>query len=46
VAVDDRQRGPNPIGFRINEFGPDYITVSVNIGEETATTEDIKLAIY
>src|SRR5215217_3382007 len=46
VALDDRQRGPSPIGFRINEFGPDYITVSVNIGEETANSEGIKLAIY
>jgi glucose/arabinose dehydrogenase len=46
VALDDRQRGPSPIGFRIIEFGPDYITVSVNIGEETANSEGIKLAIY
>ena len=46
VAVDDRQRGPSPIEFSINEFGPDYTTVSVNIGGETVSTEGIKLAIY
>jgi hypothetical protein len=46
VAVDDRQRGPSPIEFSINEFGPDYTTVSVNIGGETVNTEGIKLAIY
>jgi hypothetical protein len=46
VAVDDRQRGPGPIEFSINEFGPDYTSLSVNIGAGTVNTEGIKLTIY
>jgi hypothetical protein len=46
VGVDDPQRGPSPIQFSINEVGPDYITVSVNIGAESVNPEGLTLAIY
>jgi hypothetical protein len=46
VAIDDRQLGPIPIEFSINEVGPDYAIVSVNIGAETVNPEGLKIAIY
>ncbi len=46
VAVDDRQQGPSPIEFSINDFGPDCSTVSVKIGSEIINPEDLKLTIY
>jgi glucose/arabinose dehydrogenase len=45
VAFDNRQQGPNPIGFSINDFGPDFTSVSVNIGAATVKPEGLKLAI-
>jgi glucose/arabinose dehydrogenase len=46
VAIDDRQLGPIPIEFSINEVGPDYTIVSVNIEAETINPEGLKIAIY
>jgi glucose/arabinose dehydrogenase len=46
VGVDDSQRGPSPIQFSINEVGPDYINVSVNIGAESVNSKGLTLAIY
>jgi glucose/arabinose dehydrogenase len=45
VAIDSEQ-GPSAIEFSINEFGPDYTTVSVNIGSRAPNAEGLKLAIY
>lgn len=45
VAVD-RQQGPSAIEFGINEFGPDHITVSVNIGSQVTNAGSLKLAIH
>jgi glucose/arabinose dehydrogenase len=45
IAVDGPQ-GPSAIEFSINEFGPDYTTVGVNIGSQAGNTEGLKLAIY
>jgi hypothetical protein len=45
VTIDSPQ-GPNAIEFSIDEFGPDYTTVSVNIGSHAANAGGLKLTIY
>jgi glucose/arabinose dehydrogenase len=45
VTIDSPQ-GPSAIEFSIDEFGPDYTTVSVNIGSHAANDGDLKLTIY
>lgn len=45
VAVEGPQ-GSGPIEFFINEVGPAYTTISVELGNRPANTEDIRLAIY
>ena len=45
VAVEGQQ-GPGPIEFVINEVGPAYTTISVELGNHTANTGDIRVAIY
>jgi glucose/arabinose dehydrogenase len=45
VTIDSPQ-GPNAIEFSIDEFGPDYTTVSVNIGSHAANEGGLKLTIY
>jgi glucose/arabinose dehydrogenase len=45
VTIDSPQ-GPNAIEFNIDEFGPDYTTVSVNIGSHAANAGGLKLTIY
>jgi glucose/arabinose dehydrogenase len=45
VTIDSPQ-GPNTIEFSIDEFGPDYTTVSVNIGSHAANAGGLKLTIY
>ena len=45
VTIDNPQ-GPSAIKFSIDEFGPDYTTVSVNIGSHAANQGDLKLTIY
>ncbi|MDQ5876963.1 MAG: hypothetical protein M3288_08980, partial [Thermoproteota archaeon] len=45
VAVEGQQ-GPGPIEFFINEVGPAYTTIGVELGNHTANTGDIRLAIY
>ena len=42
----DNPQGPSAIKFSIDEFGPDYTTVSVNIGSHAANQGDLKLTIY
>ena len=45
VAIEGQQ-GLGAIDFSINEFGPDYTTVSIYIGSQAPNAEDLKLAIY
>jgi len=45
VTIDSPQ-GPSAIEFSIDEFGPDYTTVSVNIGSHAANEGGLKLTIY
>ncbi|HKY10281.1 MAG TPA: PQQ-dependent sugar dehydrogenase [Nitrososphaera sp.] len=45
VTIDSPQ-GPNAIEFSIDEFGPDYTTVSVNIGSHASNAGSLKLTIY
>jgi glucose/arabinose dehydrogenase len=45
VAVEGQQ-GAGPIEFVINEVGPAYTTISVELGNHTANTGDIAVAIY
>jgi hypothetical protein len=42
----DNPQGPSAIKFSIDEFGPDYTTLSVNIGSHAANQGDLKLTIY
>lgn len=42
VTIDSPQ-GPNAIEFNIDEFGPDYTTLSVNIGSHPANEGGLKL---
>ena len=44
VTIDSPQ-GPSAIEFNIDEFGPDYTRVSVNIGSNAANEGDLKLTI-
>ena len=46
TAVVDSQQGPNAIDFSINELGPEYTTISVNIGSQAPKSGSLKLAIY
>jgi glucose/arabinose dehydrogenase len=46
TVVVDSQQGPNGIEFSINEFGPEYTTIGVNIGSQARNSESLKLAIY
>ncbi|HEX6282908.1 MAG TPA: PQQ-dependent sugar dehydrogenase [Nitrososphaera sp.] len=46
TVVVDSQQGPNAIEFSINEFGPEYSTVGVNIGSQAPNSGSLKLAIY
>jgi glucose/arabinose dehydrogenase len=39
-------QGPNAIKFSIDEFGPDYTTLSVNIGSHASNAGSLKLTIY
>jgi glucose/arabinose dehydrogenase len=45
VAVDGQQ-GPSAIGFSTIVLGPDYTTISVDIGSQAGNIEGLKLAIY
>jgi glucose/arabinose dehydrogenase len=45
VTIDSPQ-GPNAIEFNIDEFGPDYTTLSVNIGSHASNAGSLKLTIY
>jgi hypothetical protein len=45
VAVEGQQ-GSGPIEYFINEVGPTYTTISVELGNHTANTGDIRMAIY
>jgi hypothetical protein len=45
VTIDGLQ-GPSGIEFEVNEFGPDYTTVSVNIGSRAPNAGGLKLTIY
>jgi glucose/arabinose dehydrogenase len=45
-VTTDTQQGPSAIEFNINEFGPDYTTVSVNIGSHAPNAGGLKLTIY
>jgi glucose/arabinose dehydrogenase len=45
VTIDSEQ-GPSAIEFNINELGPDYTTVSVNIGSHAPNAGGLKLTIY
>ena len=45
VTIDSPQ-GPSAIEFSIDEFGPDYTTVSVNIGSHASNAGSLKLTIY
>jgi hypothetical protein len=45
VTIDGPQ-GPSGIEFEVNEFGPDYTTVSVNIGSRAPNAGGLKLTIY
>ena len=45
-VTTDSQQGPSAIEFNINEFGPDYTTVSVNIGSHAPNVGGLKLTIY
>jgi glucose/arabinose dehydrogenase len=42
----DSQQGPSAIEFNINELGPDYTTVSINIGSHVPKTGGLRFAIY
>jgi glucose/arabinose dehydrogenase len=44
VTIDSPQ-GPSAIEFNIDEFGPDYTRVSVNIGSNAVNKGDLKLTI-
>jgi glucose/arabinose dehydrogenase len=46
TAVIDSQQGPNAIDFSINELGPEYTTIGVNIGSQAPKSGSLKLAIY
>ena len=46
TAVVDSQQGPNAIDFSINELGPEYTTIGVNIGSQAPKSGSLKLAIY
>jgi hypothetical protein len=46
TVVIDSQQGANGIEFSINEFGPEYTTVGVNIGSQAPYSGSLKLAIY
>ena len=46
TAVIDSQQGPNAIDFSINELGPEYTTIGVNIGSQSPKSGSLKLAIY
>lgn len=45
VTIDSPQ-GPNAIEFNIDEFGPDYTTLSVNIGSHASNAGSLKITIY
>jgi hypothetical protein len=45
VTIDSPQ-GPSEIEFNVNEFGPDYTIVSVNIGSYVPNAGGLKLTIY
>jgi glucose/arabinose dehydrogenase len=45
-VTTDTQQGPTAIEFNINEFGPDYTAVSVNIGSHAPNAGSLKLTIY
>jgi glucose/arabinose dehydrogenase len=46
TAAVESQQGSSPIEFLVNEVGPVYTTISVELGNHAANTEDIRLAIY
>jgi glucose/arabinose dehydrogenase len=46
TAVVDSQQGPNAIDFSINELGPEYTTIGVNIGSQAPKSGSLKLEIY
>ena len=46
TAAVEGQQGSSPIEFLVNEVGPAYTTITVELGNHTANTEDIRLAIY
>jgi hypothetical protein len=46
TAVVDSQQGPNAIEFSINELGPEYTTIGVDIGSQTPNSGSLKLTIY
>jgi glucose/arabinose dehydrogenase len=45
-AVVDSQQGPNAIEYSINELGPEYTTIGVNIGSQAPKSGSLKLEIY
>jgi hypothetical protein len=45
VAIGSQQ-GPSAVEFNIIEFGPDYNTVSVNMGSHAPNAGGLKLTIY
>ena len=46
TAAVESEQGSSPIEFLVNEVGPVYTTISVELGNHAANTEDIRLAIY